>query len=84
MTSSVIVRSSTSGDPSGTDPMIFQTLGGTYTVGAYRPDDNFLLFNLGASMDFGGATGFISGAATASKGDGDYYAVTLGVRIPIQ
>jgi outer membrane lipase/esterase len=59
-------------------------LGGTYTVGAFRPDDNFILFNLGASMDFAGATGFISGSGTASKGDGDYYAVTLGVRIPLQ
>ena len=58
-------------------------LGGTYTVGAFRPDDNFLLFNAGASMDFGSATAFLSGSATASKGDGDYYALTLGVRIPL-
>ena len=59
-------------------------LGGTYTVGAFRPDDSFFLFNAGASMDFGRATAFLSGSATASKSDGDYYAVTLGVRIPIQ
>lgn len=58
-------------------------LGGTYTVGAFRPDDNYLLFNLGASMDVGRATGFINGAATASKDDGDYYAITVGVRIPM-
>ena len=59
-------------------------LGGTYTVGAFRPDDNFILFNLGASMDFAGATAFLSGSGTASKGDGDYYAITLGVRVPLQ
>ncbi|CAG0964209.1 Esterase EstP [Burkholderiales bacterium] len=59
-------------------------LGGTYSVGAYRPDDNFILFGLGASRDFGRITGFVNGAATASKGDGDYYAVTLGVRIPLE
>lgn len=58
-------------------------LGGTYTVGAFRPDDNYLLFNLGASVDFARATGFINGAATASKADGDYYAITVGVRIPM-
>ena len=59
-------------------------LGGQYTVGAYRPDDNYLLFNVGASMDFGRITGFVAGSATASKGDGDSYAITLGVRIPIE
>ena len=59
-------------------------LGGTYTIGAYRPDDNFILFNAGLSTDVGGATVFLSGSGTASKSDGDYYAVTLGVRIPLQ
>lgn len=59
-------------------------LGGTYTVGAFQPDDNYFLFNLGASRDFGRVTGYLSASATASKSDGDYYAVTLGVRIPIE
>lgn len=58
-------------------------LGGTYAVGAYRPDDSYLLFNAGASMDIGGATAFLSGSATTSKGDGDYYAITLGVRVAL-
>ncbi|MEO8486041.1 MAG: autotransporter domain-containing protein [Betaproteobacteria bacterium] len=58
-------------------------LGGTYSVGAYRPDDDYFLFNLGASMDFGRATGYLTGTTTASKSDGDYYAITLGVRIPL-
>jgi outer membrane lipase/esterase len=58
-------------------------LGGTYTVGAFRPDDDDLLFHLGASMDFGRATGYLTGAASASKGDGNFYAITAGVRIPM-
>ena len=59
-------------------------LGGTYTVGAYTPDDNYFLFNAGAAMDFAGFTAFLSGSAIGGKSDGDYYAVTLGVRIPLQ
>ena len=74
-------------DVKGDDRSVSATpnaLGGTYTVGAFRPDDNFILFNAGASMDFARVTAFVSGAATASKNDGDYYAITLGVRIPLQ
>ncbi len=58
-------------------------LGGTYSVGTYRPDSNYALFNLGASTEFGRVTGYISGAATADKSDGNYYAVTVGIRVPI-
>jgi len=59
-------------------------LGGAYTVGAFQPDDNYFLFSLGASRDFGRVTGYLSASATASKSDGDYYAVTLGLRIPLE
>lgn len=58
-------------------------LGGTYSVGTYKPDANYALFNLGASTDFGNVTGYISGAATADRSDGNYYAITVGVRIPL-
>lgn len=58
-------------------------LGGTYSVGTYTPDDNYAMFNLGASTDFGKVTGFITGAATAAKSDGNYYAVTVGIRVPL-
>ncbi|MFI4902978.1 MAG: autotransporter domain-containing protein [Burkholderiales bacterium] len=58
-------------------------LGGTYTVGAYKPDNNYALFNLGASTDFGRVTGYISGSATAAKSDGNYWAVTVGLRVPL-
>jgi outer membrane lipase/esterase len=58
-------------------------LGGTYTVGTYKPDNDYALFNVGLSSDFGKVTGYISGAATAGKSDGNYYAVTLGLRVPL-
>jgi len=59
------------------------TLGGQYTVPGYSPDDNWLQYTLGAAMDFGGVTGYISGSGTASKSDGDGYAVTVGLRVPL-
>jgi len=59
------------------------TLGGTYTVPAFKPDNSYALFNVGAATDFGGVTGFLSGSATAGKGDGNYWAVTVGLRMPI-
>ena len=34
---------------------------------ASKPDNNYALFNLGVSTDFGGVTGFIAGSATAGK-----------------
>ena len=55
----------------------------SYTVPGFKPDDNWLRYVVGASADFGGVTGFITGTGTGSKNDGDYYAVTVGVRIPM-
>lgn len=64
--------------------------GGTYTMSTRRPDGNWGLFQVGAAMDFGQpsatfgkVTGFISGSATAGKDDGDSYAITVGVRLPM-
>jgi outer membrane lipase/esterase len=59
------------------------TLAGTYVVPGFKQDDNWWLFDLGVSRDFGGVTGFISGNASASKGDGDYWGVTVGIRVPL-
>ncbi len=59
-------------------------LGGTYTVGAFQPDDNYFLFNLGASRDFGKVAAYLTASATAGKSDGNTYAVTLGVRVPVE
>jgi outer membrane lipase/esterase len=55
----------------------------SYTVPGYKPDNSWVRYMLGASADFGGVTGFLTGVGTSSKGDGNYYAVTVGVRIPM-
>lgn len=57
--------------------------GTSYTVPGFQQDHNWWLFDLGVSRDFGKVTGFISGNATAGKGDGDFWAVTVGLRVPL-
>jgi outer membrane lipase/esterase len=59
------------------------TLAGSYTVPGFTQDDNWWLFDVGVSRDFGRVTGFLSGNASASKGDGNYWAVTVGVKVPL-
>ncbi len=59
------------------------TLGGSYSIPAPKPDNDYVLFNIGAATDFGGVTGFISGSGTAARGDGNYWAVTVGLRMPL-
>jgi outer membrane lipase/esterase len=59
------------------------SLNGTYVVPGFEQDDNWWLFDLGVARDFGKVTGFLSGNATAGKGDGDYWAVTIGIRVPL-
>jgi outer membrane lipase/esterase len=59
------------------------TLAGTYTVPGFTQDDNWWLFDVGVSKDFGGVTGFLSGNASASKSDGNYWAVTVGIKVPL-
>lgn len=65
-------------------------IGGTFATSFRKPDDNWALFNVGASMDFGGrsttmgpVSGYLMGSATAGKDDGDSYSVTIGVRVPL-
>jgi outer membrane lipase/esterase len=58
-------------------------MGGSFSMPAFKPDNNWGLFNVGASTEFGKVTGFITGSATAGKGDGDYYGITLGIRVPL-
>lgn len=55
---------------------------------ALRPDDNYVLFDVGVAGELGSVgtskiTGFVSVNATASKNDGNYQAVTVGVRVPL-
>jgi outer membrane lipase/esterase len=65
-------------------------LGGGYTIGGGSPNSDWALFNVGASMDlgqpgaaFGRVSAFLYGSATAGRDNGDSYAVTLGVRVPL-
>jgi outer membrane lipase/esterase len=58
-------------------------MNGSFSMPAYKPDSNWGLFNLGAATEFGKVTGFVTGSATAGKGDGDYYAITVGIRAPL-
>jgi len=65
-------------------------VGGSYSINAGTPDDNWFNFNFGASMDFGQATashgrlsGYLMGSATAGKDDGESWAVTVGLRLPL-
>ncbi|MCC6197605.1 MAG: autotransporter outer membrane beta-barrel domain-containing protein, partial [Burkholderiales bacterium] len=59
------------------------SLNGWYVVPGFHQDDNWALFDFGVARDFGKVTGFISGNASASKGDGDFWAVTVGLRVPL-
>jgi len=58
---------------------------GTFSIPVFKADDNYFLFNVGASADLGSIrtsriTGFIGVNATAGKNDGNYQAITVGVR----
>lgn len=52
---------------------------------ALKPDDNYVLFDLGLSGELGNSkvTGFVNVNATASKNDGNYQSVTVGIRVPL-
>ena len=56
---------------------------GSYSIPGIQPDSNWINYVVGASADFGRVTGFITGSGTSSKSDGNGYAVTVGVRVPI-
>ena len=58
-------------------------MGGTFSMPTYKPDNNWALFNLGAATEFGKVTGYLTGSATAGKGDGDSWALTVGLRMPL-
>jgi hypothetical protein len=52
---------------------------------ALRPDDNYVLFDVGAAGEIGNSriTGFVSVNVTTSKNDGNYQAITVGIRAPL-
>jgi outer membrane lipase/esterase len=58
-------------------------MAGSFSMPAYKPDNSWGLFSLGASTEFGKITGYLQGSATAGKDDGDSYGITVGVRVPL-
>lgn len=59
------------------------SLSGSYAIPTIKPDNSYALFNVGAAIDWPGVTGFISGSGTAARSDGNYWAITVGVRMPL-
>jgi outer membrane lipase/esterase len=64
---------------------LVSTGGVGFGLPAFRPDSDYVLFDVGASADLGSIrtskiTGFIGVNATASKSDGNYQAITVGIR----
>ena len=64
---------------------LVSTGGVGFGLPALRPDEDYVLFDIGASGELGNSkiTGFISVNATVSKNDGNYQAVTVGIRAPL-
>ncbi len=64
---------------------LVSTGGVGFGLPALRPDEDYVLFDIGASTELGNSkvTGFVSVNATASKNDGNYRAVTVGIRAPL-
>jgi len=57
---------------------------GTFALPALKADDSYALFDVGVSGELGGkVTGFVSFNATAGRSDGNYQAVTVGIRVPL-
>ena len=57
---------------------------GMFGIPVYKADDNYALFDVGMSADLGSKLiGFIGLSATAAKSDGNYQAITVGLRMPL-
>jgi outer membrane lipase/esterase len=63
---------------------LVSTGGVGFGLPALRADSDYVLFDLGASADLGAnLIGFVSVNATAAKSDGNYQALTIGIRVPL-
>jgi len=60
-------------------------LGGpvSYSMPALKPDDNYVRYLVGVASDFGRVTGYVSAEGTSSRSEGNGYAITVGVRVPL-
>ena len=57
---------------------------GEFSLPAFKFDNNYALFEIGASANLGGNfVGFIGLSATAGNNTGNYQAITVGIRTPL-
>lgn len=63
---------------------LVSTGGVGFGLPALKPDDSYVLFSVGGSADLGNRlVGFAAINANASKDDGNYQSITVGVRLPL-
>jgi len=48
-----------------------------------KPDDNYVRYLIGGAMDFARVTGYVTAEGTSGRSDGNGYAITVGVRVPL-
>jgi outer membrane lipase/esterase len=56
---------------------------GSYSSPTLTPDDSWVRYVVGAASDFGRLTGYVTASGTSGRGDGNGYAFTVGVRVPL-
>jgi len=55
----------------------------TYSMPVVKPDDNYVRYLIGGAMDFARVTGYVTAEGTSGRSDGNGYAITVGVRVPL-
>jgi outer membrane lipase/esterase len=55
----------------------------TYAMPVIKPDNSYANFVVGLATEFGKVTGYITGQGTSGRNDGNGYAVTVGVLVPL-
>jgi outer membrane lipase/esterase len=55
----------------------------TYAMPVIKPDNSYANFVLGLASDFGKVTGYITAQGTSGRNDGNGYAVTVGLLVPL-
>jgi outer membrane lipase/esterase len=61
-------------------PLGFNT---SYSMPVIKPDDNYVRYLIGGAMDFARVTGYVTAEGTSGRSDGNGYAVTVGLRVPL-
>jgi hypothetical protein len=58
---------------------------GTFALPVFKVQSSYALFNVGLSGELGNSniTGFIAVNATAGNNNGNYQAITVGIRAPL-